>query len=193
MLTGARVKAILDANRNSLMLLELRFSVWTLGLTSGTFIAALYGMNLKNWIEEHDLGFWGVSATCAVVSVVVLVMGLTRLRKVQRVSMWGNAPTSSTKHLSSGRSGQAMNDMLDEKGLPWATAGGGLHGHMQSTKHHMDMWQQMQQEQQQQIEKSKTLAKRMAERSAKLHKKQMDKVKEMGEGPLFEKHHHPSE
>jgi hypothetical protein len=72
------------------MLLELRFSIWTLGLGSGTFIAALYGMNLKNFIEETDIGFWGISGISAVVSVVVLVYGLQRLRRVQRVSMWGH-------------------------------------------------------------------------------------------------------
>ncbi|KAF2434793.1 Mg2+ transporter protein, partial [Tothia fuscella] len=83
------VKAILDANRNSLMLLELRFSVCTLGLGAGTFLAALYGMNLKNFIEESDIGFWGVSGFSALVSVIVLMYGLRQLRRVQRVSMWG--------------------------------------------------------------------------------------------------------
>jgi hypothetical protein len=72
------------------MLLELRFSIWTLGLGSGTFIAALYGMNLKNFIEETDIGFWGISAVSAAISVIVLVYGLQRLRRVQRVSMWGH-------------------------------------------------------------------------------------------------------
>lgn len=51
------VKAILDANRNSLMLLELRFSIFTLGIGAGTFVAALYGMNLKNFLEESNIGF----------------------------------------------------------------------------------------------------------------------------------------
>ena|ERR1700761_6830661 len=72
------------------MLLELRFSVWTLGLASGTFVAALYGMNLKNFIEESDAGFVGVSVVCGVASVVVLMYGLNLLRRVQRVSMWGS-------------------------------------------------------------------------------------------------------
>jgi hypothetical protein len=71
------------------MLLELRFSVWTLGLGAGTFLAALYGMNLKNFIEESDLGFWGISGISAAASVFVLMYGLGRLRRVQRVSMWG--------------------------------------------------------------------------------------------------------
>ncbi|KAK0112865.1 magnesium ion transporter [Cadophora gregata] len=83
------VKAILDANRNSLMLLDLKFSIGTLGIGSGAFIAALYGMNLKNFIEESDIGFWGVTGWSMVFAGVVCAYGLTKLRKVQRVSMWG--------------------------------------------------------------------------------------------------------
>lgn len=83
------MKAILDANRNSLMLLDLKFSIGTLGTGSGAFIAALYGMNLKNFMEESDFGFWGVSGTSFVMAAVVCAYGLTKLRKVQRVSMWG--------------------------------------------------------------------------------------------------------
>lgn len=83
------VKAILDANRNSLMLLDLKFSIGTLGLGAGTFVAALYGMNLKNYLEETDLGFAGVSAVCAVFAMVAFVYGIKKLKKVQRLSMWG--------------------------------------------------------------------------------------------------------
>jgi hypothetical protein len=72
------------------MLLELRFSICTLGLGAGTFLAALYGMNLKNFIEESDFGFWGVSIFSAVISGLVLMYGMRVLRRVQRVSMWGH-------------------------------------------------------------------------------------------------------
>lgn len=85
------VKAILDANRNSLMLLDLKFSIGTLGIGSGAFVAALYGMNLKNFMEESDMGFLGVSGWCAVFAGIVCTYGLTKLRKVQRVSMWGES------------------------------------------------------------------------------------------------------
>ncbi|KAF2994925.1 magnesium ion transporter [Curvularia kusanoi] len=88
------VKAILDANRNSLMLLDLKFSILTLAITAGTFVAALYGMNLKNFIEESDLGFWGVSAWCTVFGTIVAVYGLQKLRRVQRVSMYAHGPGS---------------------------------------------------------------------------------------------------
>ncbi|KAH9865089.1 hypothetical protein IAQ61_009035 [Plenodomus lingam] len=86
------VKAILDANRNSLMLLDLKFSISTLSITAGTFVAALYGMNLKNFIEESDFGFFGVSAWCTVFGFLVAAYALTKLRKVQRVSMYGHGP-----------------------------------------------------------------------------------------------------
>lgn len=83
------VKAILDANRNSLMLLDLKFSIGTLGIGTGALVAGLYGMNLKNFIEESDLGFLGVTAWSFIFAAAVCTYGLKKLRKVQRVSMWG--------------------------------------------------------------------------------------------------------
>lgn len=83
------VKAILDANRNELMLLEIKFSIGTLGLAAGTLLAGLYGMNLKNFIEESDLAFGGVAIVCFGVSAIICVYGMRKLRKVQKVRMWG--------------------------------------------------------------------------------------------------------
>lgn len=71
------------------MLLDLKFSILTLSITAGTFVAALYGMNLKNFIEESEIGFFGISAWCTIFGMMVAAYGLTKLRKVQRVSMWG--------------------------------------------------------------------------------------------------------
>lgn len=85
------IRAILDANRNSLMLLDLKFSIGTLGISAGMFIAALYGMNLKNFIEEDHFGFVGVSGLCAFVTIGCFVWAFKRLRKVQRVRMWGES------------------------------------------------------------------------------------------------------
>ncbi|KAJ5731568.1 uncharacterized protein N7483_006076 [Penicillium malachiteum] len=85
------VKAILDANRNSLMLLDLKFSIGTLALAAGTLFSALYGMNLKNFIEESDFGFGGVSVICFALTGIVSVYGLAKLRKLQRVRMWGES------------------------------------------------------------------------------------------------------
>ncbi|KAK3714324.1 magnesium ion transporter [Vermiconidia calcicola] len=85
------VRAILDANRNSLMLLDLKFSIGTLGISAGMFIAALYGMNLKNFIEEDHLGFAGISGMCVGLTVLCCVVAFRRLRKVQRISMFGES------------------------------------------------------------------------------------------------------
>lgn len=71
------------------MLLELKFSIGTLGLAAGTLCSALYGMNLKNYIEESDLGFATVSGICFVCTAFVCAYGLVKLRRVQRVRMWG--------------------------------------------------------------------------------------------------------
>jgi magnesium transporter len=76
------------------MLLDLKFSIGTLGLAAGTLLSALYGMNLKNFIEESDLGFGAVSLTCFVCSIIVSLYGLAKLRKVQRVRMWGEGMDS---------------------------------------------------------------------------------------------------
>ncbi|KAL8740351.1 MAG: hypothetical protein Q9190_006937 [Brigantiaea leucoxantha] len=89
------VKAILDANRNSLMLLDLKFSIGTLGIGSGAFVASLYGMNLKNFIEESDIGFGGVSVLSSLLLLIVWTYGLKKLRQVQRVTMWGEKGSNS--------------------------------------------------------------------------------------------------
>jgi magnesium transporter len=73
------------------MLLDLKFSIGTLGIGSGAFIAALYGMNLKNFIEETNMGFLGVSGWCVVFAGMICSYGLTKLRKVQRVTMFAES------------------------------------------------------------------------------------------------------
>jgi magnesium transporter len=78
------------------MLLDLKFSIGTLALAAGTLFSALYGMNLKNFIEESDFGFGGVSAICFALTGIVSVYGLARLRKLQRVRMWGESGAGGT-------------------------------------------------------------------------------------------------
>lgn len=71
------------------MLLDLKFSIGTLGLAMGTFLAGLYGMNLENFIEETNWGFGTVTAVSSIFSLIVCWYGLVKLRKVQRVKMNG--------------------------------------------------------------------------------------------------------
>jgi magnesium transporter len=101
------VRAILDANRNSLMLLELKVSIGTMGISVGMFIAALYGMNLENFIEETNWGFAGVSGISFVVSIIACIYGLRKLRLVQRISMWGEGSSAGRRNLvGQGRGGR---------------------------------------------------------------------------------------
>jgi len=100
------------------MLYDLKLSVSTLGLSAGTFIAALYGMNLKNFIEESDFGFWGVSGVCGVLSVIVLVYGMRRLRRVQKVSLHGDAPPSADRRLAEERALWGLGRGTAMAGLP---------------------------------------------------------------------------
>lgn len=78
------------------MLLDLKFSIGTLSLAAGTLFSALYGMNLKNFIEESDFGFGGVSVICFTLTAIVSLYGLAKLRKLQRVRMWGESGVGST-------------------------------------------------------------------------------------------------
>jgi len=98
------VRAILDSNRNSLMLLELKFSIGTFGISIGMFIAALYGMNLENFIEETNWGFAGVSGFSAALAIVACMYGLRKLRKIQRLTMWGEG--SAKNRIGQGRGGR---------------------------------------------------------------------------------------
>lgn len=84
------IRAILDANRNALMLLDLKFSVGTLGLAMGTFIAGLYGMNLENFVEETNWGFGAVTLVSSAMSIWVCLYGLKKLRRLQRVKIAGD-------------------------------------------------------------------------------------------------------
>ncbi|KAJ6003120.1 hypothetical protein N7451_005667 [Penicillium sp. IBT 35674x] len=122
------VKAILDANRNSLMLLDLKFSIGTLSLAAGTLFSALYGMNLKNFIEESDFGFGGVSVICFALTAIVSVYGLAKLRKLQRVRMWGESGVGSTSlsplNTRCGTSGQRANWRADSIEPVWGSLPG---------------------------------------------------------------------
>ncbi|PWY83477.1 inner membrane magnesium transporter mrs2 [Aspergillus heteromorphus CBS 117.55] len=143
LVTGIRnteevVKAILDANRNSLMLLDLKFSIGTLGLATGTLFSALYGMNLKNFIEESDLGFGAVSVTCFAITVIVCAYGLAKLRKLQRVRMWGESGSGTGPMLPRGGSlvGQRSNWRADAIEPVWTGLPEGRLERMKRIKDH---------------------------------------------------------
>lgn len=83
------------------MLLDLKFSIGTLGLGAGTFIAALYGMNLTNFLEESSIGFGAISLACTALTFAVCLYAMKRLRRVQRIKMWGETGSHYHHYLSS--------------------------------------------------------------------------------------------
>ncbi|CAK7913021.1 magnesium transporter Mrs2p, mitochondrial [[Candida] anglica] len=91
------VNIILDANRNSLMLFELQVTVYTLGFTVATLVPAFYGMNLKNYIEDSELGFGAVVVFSLIQGILVTSMMFRKLRKVQKLTMMGGASMTPMK------------------------------------------------------------------------------------------------
>lgn len=85
------VNIILDANRNSLMLFELKVTIYTLGVTVATLVPALYGMNLKNYIEESNYGFAAVVMVSVVQGILMTLWNFRRLHRVQRLTKMSNS------------------------------------------------------------------------------------------------------
>ncbi|AET39851.1 Mrs2p Ecym_5061 [Eremothecium cymbalariae DBVPG len=98
------VNIILDANRNSLMLFELKVTIYTLGFTVATVIPAFYGMNLKNFIEESTFGFGSVFVFSIASALAVTAANFKALRRVTRLTMMNNhAGTSTANHIANAR------------------------------------------------------------------------------------------
>lgn len=96
------VNIILDTNRNSLMLFELKVTVYTLGFTVATLLPAFYGMNLKNYIEELNLGFGAVVAFSLIQGAIITYLNFRKLDKVQKLTMMGSSSTPARPRLFNG-------------------------------------------------------------------------------------------
>lgn len=81
------VNIILDANRNSLMLFELKVTIYTLGFTVATLTPAFYGMNLKNYIEESYYGFGAVVIFSIIQGLYITLVNFRKLHRVQKMTM----------------------------------------------------------------------------------------------------------
>lgn len=88
------VNIILDANRNSLMLFELKVTIYTLGFTVATLVPAFYGMNLKNYIEESNLGFGAVILFSIFQGILITFWNFKKLHGVQNLTMMSNTSLS---------------------------------------------------------------------------------------------------
>lgn len=107
------VNIILDANRNSLMVFELRVAIFTLGFTIATILPAFYGMNLKNYIEESSVAFGGVVFVSLMMGGLMSVIYLRRLRDIRRMTI----VSSKTLDKFDEKSKKKILDNIRENGL----------------------------------------------------------------------------
>ncbi|KAJ2780747.1 magnesium ion transporter [Coemansia interrupta] len=78
------VNIILDSQRNSLLLLEIRLTILTVGLSTGTFLSGLFGMNLVNALENRPEAFFVVSTIAFLAIFSLTFAGLRAMQKVLR-------------------------------------------------------------------------------------------------------------
>ncbi|KAH8601528.1 hypothetical protein B0O99DRAFT_500793 [Bisporella sp. PMI_857] len=83
--THDSVRSILDSHRNSIMMLEVHFSVAMLSIATGTYVAGLYGMNLINGLEDAAYGFPFITGVSIAGIWVIGLWGLLRLRRIKRI------------------------------------------------------------------------------------------------------------
>ncbi|KAJ3481422.1 hypothetical protein NLI96_g7666 [Meripilus lineatus] len=91
------VELILDSNRNALLALDLKISIYTMGIGVGTLVAGLFGMNLTSHMEEHEYAFVVMSVLSMAIAVVFSWSGLRRLARIQRVGLSANGRRKPSK------------------------------------------------------------------------------------------------
>ncbi|KAH9930507.1 Mg2+ transporter protein cora-like protein [Epithele typhae] len=84
------VELILDSNRNSLLALDLKISIITMGIGIGTFVAGLFGMNLISHFEAHPYAFYAMAAVALWARSAIRKVGLSRNNRKppKRRSKW---------------------------------------------------------------------------------------------------------
>ncbi|KAJ7154595.1 Mg2+ transporter protein cora-like protein [Mycena filopes] len=90
------VELILDSNRNSLLALDLKVSIITMGIGSGALVAGLFGMNLTSHFEAHPWGFYGMTGLATALATIVAWSGLRTLAKIRKVGL-SNTSNSKTR------------------------------------------------------------------------------------------------
>ncbi|KAG0148064.1 hypothetical protein CROQUDRAFT_655442 [Cronartium quercuum f. sp. fusiforme G11] len=88
------IELILDSNRNTLLALDLKVSITTMGLGTGALLAGLFGMNLETGLEHHPLAFIGASGVAIMIVGVAIGIGWVKLFRLRRIGL-SEAPISS--------------------------------------------------------------------------------------------------
>jgi magnesium transporter len=84
------VELILDSNRNSLLALDLKISIATMGLGTGTLIAGLFGMNLTSHLEDSAHAFYVMSGVSCVIALAAAWAGFRILARMRKIGLSSN-------------------------------------------------------------------------------------------------------
>lgn len=84
------VELILDTNRNSLLALDLKVSIATMGIGVGTLIAGLFGMNLTSHLEESHYAFYAMSGASCLIAVIAALAGFRILARIRKIGLSSN-------------------------------------------------------------------------------------------------------
>lgn len=85
--TESLVMLKLDSMRNYLLGVDVLVSIATIAISVGTFIAGVFGMNLKSNLENTAGMFWGTTGVMVAMMVMISVWGWLFFRR-KGVFMW---------------------------------------------------------------------------------------------------------
>ncbi|KAA1476106.1 Mg2+ transporter protein cora-like protein [Dentipellis sp. KUC8613] len=85
------VELILDSNRNALLALDLKVSIYTMGLGMGALVAGLFGMNLTSQLEDTPYAFAAMSVLATAIACLASLAGLRKLSRIQKVGLSASA------------------------------------------------------------------------------------------------------
>ncbi|GHJ84599.1 hypothetical protein NliqN6_1001 [Naganishia liquefaciens] len=78
---------MLDYNRNTLIAMELKVSIATLGIGLAALTSGIFGMNLVSHLEDHQYAFFVVAGSAAVTAAGVTYVGLRRLGQMRKMGI----------------------------------------------------------------------------------------------------------
>ncbi|CCI39788.1 unnamed protein product [Albugo candida] len=79
--TESLVMMKLDYSRNYLLGVELLFSLVALGVSIGTYVTGIFGMNLASGIPEQPVYFYGTVVITGIAIIVIVVAGVFFFRR----------------------------------------------------------------------------------------------------------------
>ena len=111
----------------------------TLGIGSGAAIAGLLGMNLKNFLEEWDIWVSVATSLAFGTSMLVCGYGLMRLKRIQKLTLYGQYPTIGGRRNGNGTT-YDKESLSPLRGLNWKWMKNGSERDQSSDYHSRVKW-----------------------------------------------------